>query len=335
MSTQAFVQQIYQLLLSHSSFDFEELALEVFHYQSHQNPVYKRYLQLLGTKSAEVKHLSQIPFMPIELFKYHPVICHDCAVQIIFKSSGTTSTSLRSQHLVHDKAFYQHLSKKIFTHHLSLDWEHLVVMAYVPSYHENPDSSLLFMLQTFIEATSDSLSGFYSFEPDRLLQNIQAAQAKGKMVVLFGVTYALLQLAQTHATHLHNVIVYETGGMKGRGEEKVREEIHDLLKQQFGLSAIGSEYGMTELLSQFYSHSEGVFQPVRSARVFVRTPEDPFDIRTQGRGAINIVDLANVATCSFIATDDVGEILPDGTFKINGRLDTAEIRGCNLLVASN
>jgi hypothetical protein len=326
------IPDIQQKLISGEQFDFEQLALEVFRFQSKHNPVYAHYINMLNLDINNVSSLTQIPFLPIECFKYHNVVSTQEEASFVFQSSGTTKgANARSKHQITNLDFYKKHSVNLYEQVFG-SLKNTAVLCYVPSYHENPQSSLLFMLQHFIEYSSTAESGFYSFKSDELIRNALNANALGKKVVIFGVTYALLELA-AKKVDLSFAHIIETGGMKGKHKEQTRSEVHETLCAAFNTNHVSSEYGMTELLSQFYSLSEGIFKPHTAARVIIRSPEDPFHLTNEtSRGALNIIDMANVHSCSFIATDDVGELLPDGSFKVTGRLDTAEVRGCNLLM---
>ncbi|WP_205503867.1 acyl transferase [Rufibacter psychrotolerans] len=319
-------------LLQKGPRDFHSAALSLFQYQARCNPVYKAYLTHLKVDPNQVKHLSQVPFLPIEFFKTHPVQSHPFTPQVIFKSSGTTLQQ-RSQHLVADSGFYKVHAQQLFEETYG-PLAGSVVLALLPSYLEQGDSSLVMMVDHFIRATGQTQPGFYLRNHAELRSAVAAARQKSQKVYLFGVTYALLDLAEELASgEFSGITLFETGGMKGRRREMVREELHSLLKEAFGVAAVHSEYGMTELLSQAYSQGEGIFHPSRTLRVLVRDVNDPFAISAEaGAGGVNVIDLANVDSCAFLETKDLGKLYPDGSFEILGRFDNSDVRGCNLMV---
>lgn len=312
---------------------FAELALAVFQYQATHNLIYRQYLDLLGVKQAEIRQLSDIPFLPIQLFKQHLIQSGDWSPTTIFSSSATTG-STPSQHLVRDEEWYRQNARRGFTHFYgSLD--QYAVLALLPSYLERQGSSLILMAEDFIQQSDPEWGGFYLYDQQALLAKIdRIATETKKKILLLGVSFALLDLAENHPQDLPaGTIVMETGGMKGRRRELTRAELHDHLKQAFGASAIHSEYGMTELFSQAYSQGDGLFRATPTMRVMTREITDPLCLRTDSKtGVLNVIDLANLDTISFIATEDLGKVYPDGSFEILGRLDASEIRGCNLMV---
>ncbi|WP_207430001.1 acyl transferase [Sabulibacter ruber] len=312
--------------------DFLAAALSLFQYQAQHNPVYREYLNHLKVQVNQVKQLSQIPFLPIEFFKTHTVQSHLFTPEAIFKSSGTTLQQ-RSQHLVAETEFYKRHSQQLFEEVYG-PLAGSVVLALLPSYLEQGDSSLVMMVDHFIKATGQTEPGFYLRNHAVLIEAVRNAKAAKKNVYLFGVTYALLDLAEElESPEFCGVTIFETGGMKGRRREMVREELHSILTQAFGVEAIHSEYGMTELLSQAYSKGQGVFHPTRTLRVLVRDVNDPFAITEEaGSGGVNVIDLANVDSCAFIETKDLGKLYSNGSFEILGRFDNSDIRGCNLMV---
>ncbi|RNI24985.1 acyl-CoA synthetase family protein [Rufibacter latericius] len=319
-------------LLQKGPADFQAAALALFQYQASHNPVYQAYLKYLKKEVSQIKELHQIPFLPIEFFKTHTVQSHPFTPQVIFKSSGTTLQQ-RSQHLVENPDFYKQHAQALFEETYG-PLKGNVVLALLPSYFEQGDSSLVMMVDHFIQATGQTEPGFYLRNHAELLQALNLAKAAGQKVYLFGVTYALLDLAEEQGNQeFSGVTIFETGGMKGRRREMVRQELHQILTAAFGVETIHSEYGMTELLSQAYSTGEGIFQPSRTLRVLVRDVNDPFSISSEsGSGGVNVIDLANVDSCAFIETKDLGKLYSDGSFKIMGRFDNSDIRGCNLLV---
>ncbi|TXK45288.1 acyl transferase [Pontibacter qinzhouensis] len=326
-------QHILQLQQS-QSFNFEEVALALFRYQAQHNQVYREYLQYLRTEPEQVKRLEEIPYLPIEFFKTHRVVTGSFEPEAVFYSSGTTQ-STQSQHEVANLVWYEQISKQIFeTFYGAL--QDFVVLALLPSYLEQGGSSLVAMVDYFIKQTGQNEAGFYLHNHDQLLQAIKLAKQQQKKVLLIGVSYALLDLADKlkGRTNLSGVVVMETGGMKGRRKEMIREELHAQLQQDLGVPEIHSEYGMTELLSQGYSKGQGLFWSGYTMRILLRDLNDPFHISTSHRsGGINVIDLANVDSCAFIETKDIGRLHPDGSFEVLGRFDNSDIRGCNLLVS--
>ncbi len=311
---------------------FEKKALELFRFQASANQIYRKYLEFLRVDPAKVSSLVQIPFLPVEFFKSHTVSCVTGAPEVLFESSGTTG-QIRSRHYVYDTAFYQNVAQHIFeTQYGPLSGFH--ILALLPSYLERTGSSLVYMVEHFIRQSGSAESGFYLYDQQKLVSTIEILSRQNKKVLLIGVTFALLDLAEHYGDrNWSNVIVMETGGMKGRRAELLREEVHAILMQSFQLPAVHSEYGMTELLSQAYSTGDGIFQMPDTLRILIRDINDPFTIYSQPRnGGINIIDLANVDSCAFIETKDIGIAFPDNRFRVLGRFDNSDIRGCNLLV---
>ncbi len=308
---------------------FDNHAMRLFRYQAGHNPVYKAYLEALDISAAEITSPEDIPFLPIEFFKYHEVKTGVWRTARTFASSGTTGM-VRSRHLLDDEAFYHHHAATIFEHYFG-PLAGKVILALLPSYLERSDSSLVSMVRYFIERSGRPESGFYLHNLDELAARLQQL-AGSEQVVLFGVTFALLQLAEAYKLHLPQLTVIETGGMKGRGEEITREELIERLQGGLGTDRIYSEYGMTELLSQAYGRY-GRFVAPPAMRILIRDINDPFAQLPAGRtGGINIIDLANVHSCAFVETKDLGRLQADGTFEVLGRFDNADLRGCNLLV---
>lgn len=312
--------------------DFEATALAVFRYQYQNNALYQQFVDLLGISPNSVTQLNAIPFLPIQFFKQHSIKSEDWTPEQVFTSSGT-SQQITSQHFVRDLLWYQQHSFEAFEAVYG-SLKDYVVLALLPSYLERQGSSLVFMVEQFIQRSQQKESGFFLYNTQELLETLENCAAKGQKVLLLGVTYALLDLAEAHPKALQNAIVMETGGMKGRRAEQTKQAVHQQLQTAFELSEIHSEYGMTELLSQAYATEKGRFLPSRLMRVLIRETTDPLSYVPDGRtGGLNIIDLANVATCSFIATDDLGRRQADGSFEILGRFDASDLRGCNLLVA--
>ncbi|GAB4339574.1 MAG: acyltransferase [Flammeovirgaceae bacterium] len=317
-------------VLSANFENFEEIALQIFQFQATQNPIYQDYLSFLKVAPSSVDSIYQIPFLPIELFKHHLVLCKGLKTERIFSSSGTTG-SQTSQHHIVDSDFYIKISQKIFESiYGSLSEYHL--LALLPSYLERNNSSLVFMVENFIKKTLYP-SGFYLQNFQQLHQDLMELKKQRKKVLLMGVTFALLDFAQMYPDDYEGIIVMETGGMKGRRKEMIREEVHEYLCKQMNIEEVHSEYGMTELLSQFYAQKEGIFQPNPFAKVLLRETNDPFSLQNFPKsGGINLIDLANIHSCSFLETKDLGKTLPHNTFQVLGRLDNSDVRGCNLMV---
>ncbi len=307
---------------------FNELALETFHFQSQEIPVYSQYIKSLNRP--EPKHYSEIPFLPISFFKSLQVCRENCIPQIVFKSSGTTG-QIRSQHFVEDISIYEK-SFELAYRKLIGNPENQVILALLPSYIEQGESSLVYMVDALIRQTNNSLSGFLLNAATEIESRYHEAISSGKEVVLFGVSYALLDLAEKKLD-LSKAKIIETGGMKGRRKEMTKEELHETLKAGLNVSYVSSEYGMTELLSQAYSNEAGLFDCPPWMRILIRDVNDPFSYIENGKtGGINVIDLANKNSCSFIATQDLGKIEGE-KFRIMGRFDNSDVRGCNLLVS--
>lgn len=310
--------------------DFNEVALMVFGFQYRNNKTYQEFCNHLGRTPKEVTLLEQIPFLPIAFFKSRKVVCDSDFHDIIFTSSGTTGT-VTSKHYVTDLSLYQESFRKGFSHFYG-DIKDYTVLALLPSYLERSGSSLIYMANDMIESSEAKESGFYLHNIDELAEQIKTLDQSGRKILLIGVSFALLDLIETHQFSLKNTIVMETGGMKGRRKELIRNELHHLLGKGFGLKKIHSEYGMTELLSQAYSKGDGIFGCPPWMKVIIRDPEDPLTLLPPGKsGGMNIIDLANLNSCSFIASQDLGKLKGDN-FEVIGRFDHSDIRGCNLMV---
>ena len=317
--------------------NFKELALEVFNFQQENNPVYKAYLQALKINPQLVLSIDQIPFLPVSFFKSHDVQTTLYDPQAVFESSGT-SGSINSRHLVKDISLYEDSFTKGFELFYGPVKDYCII-GLLPSYLERRDSSLVYMTEKLIHLSEHPQSGFYLDEYEKLFAVLNELEKHQQKTLLIGVTFALLDFAEKYSLPLHHTVVMETGGMKGRREEMIRKEVHVILKHSFSADRIHSEYGMTELLSQAYSKGEGIFNCPPWMKVLVRDEEDPllitvsrFETVTPLTGAINIIDLANIYSCSFIATDDVGKLYPDGSFEVLGRMDGSDLRGCSLMV---
>ena len=311
--------------------DFVQAALQTFGYQYQHNQVYQRFCTLLGRTPDKVRQLTDIPFLPIEFFKSEAVYCGNERPTTVFTSSGTTG-SQTSRHYVKDLEVYQQSFRQGFADFYG-NIEEYTVLALLPSYLERTGSSLITMVADLIERSGSADSGFYLNEYDLLAEKLTSLDRSGRKVLLIGVSFALLDLVETHRFQLKNTIVMETGGMKGRRKELIREELHAILCEGFGVEYIHSEYGMTELLSQAYSAGSGLYESVRWLKVLIRDTNDALSYqRPLKTGGINLIDLANIHSCSFIATQDLGRLHPDGKFEVLGRFDNADIRGCNLLI---
>jgi phenylacetate-coenzyme A ligase PaaK-like adenylate-forming protein len=311
--------------------DFQELALQVFKHQFENNKVYRSFCDLLYVHPSDVKHITQIPFLPIQFFKTHKVLSSQNPIEQTFTSSGTTG-SITSQHFVTDLDIYKQSFRKGFQSFYG-NIEDYVVLALLPSYLERDGSSLIYMVNDMIAQSKHLESGFYLNDLNALSETLMKLDSSCEKILLIGVSFALLDLVERYQFNLKNSIIMETGGMKGRRKELVRTELHTILQKGFGVKTIHSEYGMTELLSQAYSKGNGVFNCPKWMKVLIRDTEDPLSIQQPGKtGGINIIDLANINSCSFIATQDLGKVLNDGSFEVVGRFDHADIRGCNLMV---
>lgn len=311
--------------------EFEEIALEIFRHQAIKVPVYKEFVNYLAINPNAVERIEDIPFLPVEFFKSHLVTDFNIKnTETVFSSSGTTG-SIQSKHVLSDLSFYEQSFNKAFELFYG-NIEHYVVIALLPSYLERSGSSLVYMCDHLIKNSIDERSGFYLNEYEKI-KNIIIENDGLKKVLLIGVTYALLDFAEQFPFEMEHCIVMETGGMKGKRKEMLREEVHQTLCNAFHLTNIHSEYGMTELLSQAYSKGNGIFRTPPWMKIMIRETQDPFSyLKSERTGGINIIDLANLHSCSFIATQDLGKIYADERFEVIGRFDNADMRGCNLLV---
>lgn len=314
--------------------NFEETALQIFQFQYRHNIVYKKYVQLLGVQPHEVNNIKQIPFLPISFFKTHTIKTTTFNAAAIFESSGTTAT-INSKHHIKNLELYEQSFMAGFQKFYGNVKDYCVI-GLLPSYLERGNSSLVYMVNHLIKQSGHAQSGFYLHEYDKLAAVLKTLEAAGQKTILIGVTFALLDFAAACPMPLRYTTIVETGGMKGRREELLREEVHAILKNAFGVNNIHSEYGMTELLSQAWSKGNGIFYPASTLQILLRDEEDPLTIKNiqrgqKARGVINMIDLANIYSCSFIATDDLGEIYADGSFSVIGRMDSADLRGCSLL----
>jgi phenylacetate-coenzyme A ligase PaaK-like adenylate-forming protein len=311
--------------------EFEALSLKVFKFQFENNRVYRSFCDLLYKHPSDVKTITDIPFLPIQFFKTRDVLSSTDEVKTIFTSSGTTG-SITSRHLVTDLSVYEISFHKGFEYFYG-PIEDFVVLGLLPSYLERAGSSLIYMVDAMISKSKHSESGFYLNNISELKDTLLKLQGQDKKILLIGVSFALLDLIEMHQFNLKNTIIMETGGMKGRRKELIREELHQQLKTGFGVEYIHSEYGMTELLSQGYSKGNGIFKCPNWMKILTRDTEDALTINTTGKaGGINVIDLANFNSCSFIATQDLGRVDTNGAFEVIGRFDNSDIRGCNLMV---
>ena len=311
--------------------EFNDLALEIFLFQSQQNPIYKKYIKYLNIVPSSIDSIEQIPFLPIDFFKIHDVVKSGINIEATFTSSGTTGTTPSKHHIV-DLQIYEQSFLYGFSYFLE-NIKDYCILALLPSYLEKEDSSLVYMANKLIHITENNNSGFYLNNLDELVKKINSIELKNKKILLLGVSYALLDLAENYQLNHPQLIVMETGGMKGRRKEMIREELHNILCVNFNVDSIYSEYGMTELLSQAYSFGRGIFSTPPWMKILIRDMNDPLTlIEERKSGGINVIDLANIHSCSFIMTQDLGKKLSNKHFKILGRFDSSDIRGCNLLV---
>ncbi len=320
-----------RLFSINSASDFNNLALAIFRYQHKHVAVYRQFCMALNRNYKDIQTVEEIPFLPIQFFKSHKIIAEHAQPKTIFTSSGTTGNQT-SKHFVASPKLYEKTFLKAFEEFYG-ELSEYVVLALLPSYLERTGSSLIYMVKTFIERSNHSQSGFYLNNHVDLAQKLTDLDTSGHKILLIGVSFALLDLVEQYSFSLDHTVIMETGGMKGRRKELTRAELHQKLCKGFGVEKIHSEYGMTELLSQAYSVGNGIFRCPTTMQIEIREPEDPFQILpTNKTGGINIIDLANLYSCSFIATQDLGKINPSGHFEVLGRFDNSDIRGCNLML---
>ncbi|WP_432411928.1 acyl transferase [Rasiella sp. SM2506] len=310
--------------------DFKSVALETFQFQYKHVEVYRRFCQLLKVRPDTVSEIKQIPFLPIQFFKTETILTDGLQAEKTFNSSGTTGT-ITSQHYVADLEYYEISFLKAFQQFYG-DAKEFAILALLPSYLERGGSSLVYMANRLISESKNLHSGFYLNNLTELIEKLKILEAKGQKTLLLGVSYALLDLIERQKFQLKHTIIMETGGMKGRREELIKSELHDILTEGFGVEKIHSEYGMTELLSQAYSKGNGIYQCPPWMKILTRDTEDALTYITGKTGGLNIIDLANTHSCSFIATQDLGKLQQDTTFEVMGRFDNSDIRGCNLMV---
>lgn len=311
--------------------EFNEVSFDVFRYQFSNNRVYRSFCDLLNIHPSDITRIEEIPFIPIQFFKSKKIISSNEQIQETFLSSGTTG-SITSKHYVTDISWYERSYLLGFDYFYG-DISDYVVLALLPNYLERKGSSLIHMVKDLIERSKQSESGFYLDDISDLAKKINMLDQRGRKVLLIGVSFALLDLIEKYQFSLRNTIIMETGGMKGKRKELIRHELHQLLKKGFGVEQIHSEYGMTELFSQAYSKGNGVFNCPPWMKVLTRDAEDALTIQSNEKtGGINVIDLANYNSCSFIATQDLGKVYSDNGFEVIGRFDNSDIRGCNLMV---
>jgi len=314
-----------------SSQEFEKFSIQIFNQQFEKNTIYRKFCRLTGKNPSNIKSSFEIPFLPIQFFKTHKIISSNQPIRKTFHSSGTTKDNL-SKHHITDLKLYEDCFLKIFMDFYGHPSKYNII-ALLPTYLENKNSSLIYMVNKLIEKSENKHSGFYLDNYKELKEKLLYLEGGGKKTILFGVSYALLNLIDFHKFKLKKTTIIETGGMKGNRKELIKSELHEILKNGFGVKNINSEYGMTELMSQAYSIHNEKFKSPPWMKIYIRESEDPMNIKTDNKsGGINIIDLANYNSCSFIATDDLGKLDKDGNFEILGRLDNSDQRGCNLLI---
>jgi len=310
--------------------DFKKVALDVFTFQYENVNVYRQFCEALKVNPKQISTISEIPFLPIQFFKSHTIIAEGDKPETIFSSSGTTG-SITSKHYVASTKLYEESFNKAFQNQYGNPTDY-TILALLPSYLEREGSSLIYMVDSLIKQSENEHSGFYLDDMNALMEKLTLLEAKGQKTILLGVSYALLDLIEAQSFQLKNTIIMETGGMKGRRKEMIKEELHEVLQRGFGVSEIHSEYGMTELLSQAYSTGNGIFTCPPWMKILTRDTEDPFTYVDGKTGGINVIDLANLYSCSFIATQDLGKLHKNNSFEVLGRFDDSDIRGCNLMI---
>jgi phenylacetate-coenzyme A ligase PaaK-like adenylate-forming protein len=327
MDFTAFKHSIFNL---QSPFEFNEIAVSLFRYQYRNNKIYSSFVDALGITEGQVYHPEQIPFLPVSFFKTHKIVTGEYPEELVFESSGTTGMET-SKHYVIDAALYE----ESFSRGLQLfygDLSQYAVFALLPSYLERKNSSLVYMVEKILQQSNRQMGGFYLNNLGELQEQLLEAKRLGLKIMLFGVTFALVDMAENYPVNIPDAIIIETGGMKGRRKEITREELHEKLCKSFGVEKIHSEYGMTELLSQAWSFGDGIFRCPPWMKIMIADTNDPLSYLETGRtGGINIIDLANFHSCSFISTQDLGRVFEDETFEVLGRFDNSDIRGCSLL----
>ncbi len=321
-------EQIFQI---DSQQEFEKIALDIFKFQVAENPVYRKYVSQLNIQSEKISAIDQIPFLPVEFFRTEKIITENKEPQRIFTSSGTTGSEA-SKHFVSNLSIYEESFSKCFDLFYGKPGEYCI-LALLPSYLEREGSSLIYMMNDLIKKSGHKKSGFYLNNHAELSDTLQSLKESQQKTILLGVSFALLDFIEKYPIKFPELIVMETGGMKGRRKELIRDELHAVLCNGFGANKIHSEYGMTELLSQAYSNGNGIFKTPPWMKILIRDPNDPFNmLHHRETGGINIIDLANIYSCSFLATQDLGKTFDDNSFEVLGRFDLSDIRGCNLMV---
>ena len=329
MDIDALKKSIFSITNDHS---FEVAALKIFHYQASHNAIYRSYIQALNCEHGKVNRISMIPFLPIEFFKEQKVMSSGTGHEMVFTSSGTTGGP-PSRHYIADASLYKESFMNGFRHFYGSP-EKYAMLALLPSYLERIESSLVYMIDHLVKESKNSDSGFYLHNHEELVMKIKKLTGAKQPFILWGVTFALLELAENYGLDIGHAIIMETGGMKGRRKELTREELHHKLCESFHTDVIHSEYGMTELLSQAYSKRQGIFQTPPWMKILIRDMNDPFaTVSPNTIGGINVIDLANIHSCSFVATQDIGKLQADGRFEVLGRFDNSDIRGCNLMLS--
>ena len=313
-----------------SDIDFNELAVEIFHFQYKNNSIYKKFVDYNKFKINNISHYNEIPFLPIDFFKSQKIFCLKKIPELVFESSGTTGMT-KSRHFVKFPKIYEYSFLQSFRHFYN-EINSYCIIALLPNYSQQKNSSLIYMMKYLIKESNHPDSGFYQYNYKEVVEKINQLQNKGQKIILWGVSFALLFLAENYHLNIPDAIVFETGGMKGQRKEITREELHSILTSSFGVKSIHSEYGMTELLSQAYSKNNGIFFTPPWMKIIIRETNDPLTIAGYNKtGGINVIDLANLYSCSFIATQDLGKIHKNNSFEVLGRFDNSDVRGCNLL----
>lgn len=311
---------------------FNELALELFHYQISENPIYKEFSEYIKVDKNKVLSINQIPFLPVQFFKSHRIATRKNSSDYCFTSSATTGLT-QARHFINDLSLYEDSFNYCFRNFFGNPSDYCII-GLLPSYLERKGSSLIYMVENLISQSKNEHSGYYLYNHDELTEKLNILKNIGQKTILFGVTFALTDYAKNNKIDFENLTIIETGGMKGRQKEITREELHEILKSSFKSSKIVSEYGMTELLSQAYTNKNGRFEFPHHARVLIRELNDPLSLQEFGyQGGVNIIDLANIESCAFIATQDIGKLYKDNSFEILGRFDNADVRGCSLLLS--
>lgn len=311
--------------------NFDSIALELFRCQYAENDVYRSFVDALAVVPQDVERIVDIPFLPVAFFKSHDVVTGGYGANSLVFESSTTTSDTPARHIVKDAGLYEASLLQCFRQFYGEPADY-TILALLPSYLQREGASLVYMAEKLMEHSGHQLNGFYLDEHRELYDALTRLEQGGQKAVLIGVTFALLDFAEQYSMKLEHTIVMETGGMKGRRKEMTRDEVHGILKSRLGLNQVHSEYGMTELLSQAYAQQDGIFSPAGTMKVLVRDLNDPLEVSHSGAGNLNIIDLANVHSCAFIATDDIGRIYEDGNFEVLGRADHSALRGCNLMV---